>query len=285
VLVNVGKIEPGTQKTYDEVAPQIKREIAENRAKTEIGNLRDKFEDERAAGSTLAEAAKKLGHKSRTIDAVDRSGRAPHGKTVADLPKSPDVIAAAFTSDVGVDNDPLQLPNGYLWYDVTGITPSRERSLEEVKDQVTQHWRDDEVGKRLQAKSDEMLGKLKAGTTLAQLATDNGLKVQTAVDLQRGKPGGFAPAKLVEAAFKTPKDTPAIATGDQETTRFILHVTEVTDPKPNADVVIAKQIITTLQSSYADGIIGAYVTKLESDLGVTVNQQAFTQIIGGGGQQ
>jgi len=285
VLVNVGKIEPGTQKTYDQVAPQIKREIAENRAKTEIGNLRDKFEDERAAGSTLAEAAKKLGLKSRTIDAVDRSGRAPDGKPVADLPKSPDVIAAAFTSDVGVDNDPLQLPNGYLWYDVTGITPSRERSLEEVKDQVTQHWRDDEVGKRLQAKSDEMLGKLKAGTTLAQLATDNGLKVQSAVDLQRGKPGGFAPAKLVEAAFKTPKDTPAIATGDQETTRFILHVTEVTDPKPNADVVIAKQIITTLQSSYADGIIGAYVTKLESDLGVTVNQQAFTQIIGGGGQQ
>jgi peptidyl-prolyl cis-trans isomerase D len=285
VLVNVGKIEPGTQKTYDEVAPQIKREIAENRAKTEIGNLRDKFEDERAAGSTLAEAAKKHGLKSRTIDAVDRSGRAPDGKPVADLPKSPDVIAAAFTSDVGVDNDPLQLPNGYLWYDVTGITPSRERSLEEVKDQVTQHWRDDEVGKRLQAKSDEMLGKLKAGTTLAQLATDNGLKVQTAVDLQRGKPGGFAPAKLVEAAFKTPKDTPAIATGDQETTRFILHVTEVTDPKPNADVVIAKQITTTLQSSYADDIIGAYVTKLESDLGVTVNQQALTQIIGGGGQQ
>ncbi len=285
VLVQVGKIEPGTQKTYDEVAPQIKREIAENRAKAEVGNLRDKFEDERAAGSTLAEAAKKLGLKSRTIDAVDRSGRAPDGKPVAGLPKSPDVIAAAFASDIGVDNDPLQLPSGYLWYDVTGITPSRDRSLDEVKDQVTQRWRDDEIGNRLQAKSDEMLGKLKAGTTLAQLATDNGLKVETAVDLQRGKPGGFAPAKLVEAAFKTPKDTPAIATGDQETTRFILRVTAVSDPKADLDVVAAKQITTTLQSSYADDIIGAYVTKLESDLGVTVNQQALTQIIGGGGQQ
>ena len=284
VLVNVGKIEPGTQKTYEEVAPQIKREIAENRAKTEMGNLRDKFEDERAAGSTLPEAAKKLGLRSRTIEAVDRSGRAPDGKAVADLPKSPDVIAAAFASDVGVDNDPLQLPNGYLWYDVAGITPSRERSLDEVKDQVTQHWRDDEIGKRLQAKSDDILGKLKAGTALAQLATDNGLKVQTATELQRGKPGGFAPAKLVEAAFKTPKDTPAVATGDKETTRFILRVTEVTDPKPDADVVAAKQITTTLQSSYADDIIGAYVTKLESDLGVTINQQALAQIIGGGQQ-
>src|SRR6185437_7042611 len=133
VLVNVGKIEPGTQKTYDQVAPQIKREIAENRAKTEIGNLRDKFEDERAAGSTLAETAKKLGLTSHTIDAVDRSGRGMDGKPVAGLPKSPDVIAAAFSTDIGVDNDPMQLPNGgYLWYDVIGITPSRERALDEV---------------------------------------------------------------------------------------------------------------------------------------------------------
>jgi peptidyl-prolyl cis-trans isomerase D len=130
-----------------------------------------------------------------------------------------------------------------------------------------------------------MLGKLKSGTTLAQLATDNGLKVETAVDLQRGKPGGFAPAKLVEAAFKAPKETPAIATGDQETTRFVLRVTTVSDPKLDAASATAKQITTTLQSSYADDIIGAYVTKLESDFGVTVNQQALTQIIGGGGQQ
>ena len=82
VLVEVGKIEPGSQKTYDQVAPQIKREIAENRAKNDIGNLRDKFEDERAAGSTLAEAAKKLGFTSRTIEAVDRSGRGPDGKPI-----------------------------------------------------------------------------------------------------------------------------------------------------------------------------------------------------------
>jgi peptidyl-prolyl cis-trans isomerase D len=239
VLLQVGKIEPGNQKTFEEVAPQIKREIAESRAKTEIGNLRDKFEDERAAGSTLAEAAKKLGLKSRTIDAVDRSGRGPDETPIADLPKSPDVVAAAFASDVGVDNDPLQLPSGgYLWFDVTGITPARDRTLDEVKDKVAARWRDDEIAKRLQAKANDMVGKLKAGTALDQLATEAGLKVVTATDLQRGKPGGFAPAKLVEAAFKTPKGVPASAVGGQET-----------------------------------------------DFGVTFNQQALNQVIGGGAPQ
>ena len=280
VLLQVGKIEPGNQKTYEEVAPQIKREIAENRAKTEIGNLRDKFEDERAAGATLAETAKKLGLKSRTIDAVDRSGRGPDGKPIADLPKSPDAIAAGFGSDVGVDNDPLQLPNGgYLWYDVTGITPARERTLDEVKDQVETRWRDDEIAKRLQAKTDDMLGKFKAGTTLAQLATEAGLKVVTAADLQRGKPGGFAPAKLVDAAFKTIKGVPASAEGDQVTARFVFRVTDVVDA--TLDPIASKAIATSLQNSYTDDIIGAYVTRLENDFGVTLNQQALTQVFGG----
>ena len=280
VLLQVGKIEPGNQKTYEEVAPQIKREIAENRAKTEIGNLRDKFEDERAAGATLAETAKKLGLKSRTIDAVDRSGRGPDGKPIADLPKSPDAIAAGFGSDVGVDNDPLQLPNGgYLWYDVTGITPARERTLDEVKDQVETRWRDDEIAKRLQAKTDDMLGKFKAGTTLAQLATESGLKVVTAADLQRGKPGGFAPAKLVDAAFKTIKGVPASAEGDQVTARFVFRVTDVVDP--TLDPIASNAIATSLQNSYTDDIIGAYVTRLENDFGVTLNQQALTQVFGG----
>jgi peptidyl-prolyl cis-trans isomerase D len=280
VLLQVGKIEPGNQKTYEEVAPQIKREIAENRAKTEIGNLRDKFEDERAAGATLAETAKKLGLKSRTIDAVDRSGRGPDGKPIADLPKSPDAIAAGFGSDVGVDNDPLQLPNGgYLWYDVTGITPARERTLDEVKDQVETRWRDDEIAKRLQAKTDDMLGKFKAGTTLAQLATESGLKVVTAADLQRGKPGGFAPAKLVDAAFKTIKGVPASAAGDQVTARFVFRVTDVVDA--TLDPIASNAIATSLQNSYTDDIVGAYVTRLENDFGVTLNQQALTQVFGG----
>ncbi len=281
VLLQVGKIEPGNQKTYEQAAPQIKREIAENRSRTEIGNLRDKLEDERAAGSTLAETAKKLSLNSRTFEAVDRSGRGPDGKPIANLPTKPDVIAAAFASDVGVDNDPLQLGSGgYLWYDVTGITPSRERTLDEVKVQVEVHWRDDEIAKRLQAKTDDMVAKLKTGTTLAQLATESGLTVATATDLQRGKPGGFAPAKLVEAAFKTSKGAAASAAGDQETTRFAFRVTDVVEP--TLDPIASKAIAASLQNSYADDIVGSYIARLENDFGVTINQQAVNQVIGGG---
>jgi peptidyl-prolyl cis-trans isomerase D len=286
VLLQVGKIEAGEEITYDQVAAKIKNEIAESRVKYEIGSLRDKIEDERAAGSTLAEAAKKLNLKATNIEAVDRSGRSPDGKTVGGLPQNPNVINAAFSSDVGVDTEALQLPSGgYLYFDVTGITPSRERTLDEVKDQVATRWRDDEIAKRLQTKSDNLVAKLKAGTAFAQVAAEADLKVETAADLQRGKPGGFAPAKVVEAAFRTPKGVPGAAQGNSETERVVFQVTDVTDPPFDANSQQGKAVADVLQNSYTDDVIAEYIARLENEFGVTVNQSALNQVVGGGTQQ
>lgn len=286
VLLQVGKIETGEEKSYDQVSAEIKKEMAENRAKSDVNNLRDKIEDERAAGSTLAEAAKKLGLKAVTFEAVDRSGRGPDGKPVAGLPQTPNVTSAAFASDVGIDTEALQLPNGgYLYFDVTGVTPSRERPLDEVKDQVVARWRDDEIAKRLQAKADDLVGKLKAGTPFAQVAADTGVKIETANDLQRGKSGGFVPLKTVEAVFRTPKGAVGSSEGDKETERLVFHVIDVTDPAFDANSPQGKAIATALQNSYTDDIVGEYVTRLETDLGVTVNQSALNQVVGGGAQQ
>jgi len=282
VLLTVGKVEAGEQKSYEEVAPQIKQEIATAQARSKLGDLRDKIEDEKASGATLAETAKKLGLTATVYEAVDRSGRGPDGNPIAGLPKAPDVVASAFASDVGVDNEALQLPTGgYLYFDVTGIVPSRERTLEEVKDKVAAAWRDDEIAKRLAAKATDMLIKLKSGSTLEQVAAESGLSVQKGVDLQRGKPGGFVPAKVVQAAFSAPKDVPGAVDGDKPSERYIYKVTSVEDPKPDPNSDAAKAIAASLETAYADDVIGEYIAKLEADYGVTINQATVNQVVGG----
>jgi len=282
VLVSVGKIEPGSQKTYEEVAPEIKKQFAEQRARNEINDLRDKIEDERAGGATLAETAKKLNLKATEIDAVDRSGRAPDGNPVAAIPRSPDVIGAVFGSDVGVDSEALQLPDGgFLYYDVTDITRSRERTLDEVKDQVIARWRAEELSKRLKATADDMLGRLKGGMQMAQLASENGLQVETAFGLQRGQSAGGLPASVSDAAFRTGKDAFGIADSDNGDRRYIFRVTEVSVPPINPQGATPDQLKANLQASYADDVIGQYLARLESDLSVKINQQAVNQVVGG----
>ena len=117
--------------------------------------------------------------------AVDRYGRLPNGQLVANIPRGLDVVSQAFNSDVGVDNDPIQFQGGYVWYDVLGITPSRERPLDEVRDQVEAKWREDQISSRLRTKAAEMVQKLEQGGTLAEQAAAVGSKVESAKDFKR----------------------------------------------------------------------------------------------------
>jgi peptidyl-prolyl cis-trans isomerase D len=265
VILTVGRVEPGTQKSFEDV--------------------RDKIEDERAGGATLIESGRKFGLKTRVIDAIDRAGNGPDGKPVADLPEATRLVAAVFASDVGVDNEALQLPNGgYLYYDVTAVTPSHERRFEEVKAQVEQRWRDDETSKRLAAKADDLLAKLKAGASIADVAAGAGLAVETANGLLRGKPTDKLPARLVAAVFNTAKDSAGIAEGDRQTERYVFRVTGVAEAKLDPASPQAKAIASSLQSSYGDDITTEYIAWLEEQFGVDVNQAAINQVFGGGNQ-
>ena len=279
-LVKVGKIEPGTQPTYESVAPQLKREIAAERARAQVASLHDKMEDERGGGASVVEAAQKLGLTAVTIDAVDRSGRAPNGQPVSGIPQGLNVVTQAFSSDVGVDNDPIQFGGGYVWFDVLGITPSRERGIDEVKDQVETRWRDDQITSRLRTKATEMVQKLNQGGKLADEAASLGLKVDTAAGFKRDATLPGVPTSVIEAAFRTPKDAVAQAPGAGGGDWIVFRVTDVTVPPVDLASDDIKKLKETLLRGLSDEQVAEYVTKLESQIGTSINQSALAQVTG-----
>src|SRR4030088_3527855 len=121
----------------------------------------------------------------------------PNGQLVSNIPRGLDVVSQAFSSGVGVDNDPIQFGGGYVWYDVLGITPSRERNLDEVKDQVEARWRDDQIASKLRTKATEMVQKLEQGGNLADEAASVGTKVETASGFRRDASPPGVPASAV----------------------------------------------------------------------------------------
>jgi len=281
-IVHVSKIEPEHARSYEEVAPELKRELATERAREEIQAKYNKIEDERAGGAQLSEIAQKLGVTAHTIEAVDRSGRDAEGNSVT-LPPGVDILPNIFASDVGVENDPLQLPGGgYVWYDVAGITPSRERTLEEVKDKVEAHWRDDQIAERLKTKAKELTEKLNAGSTMADIAGANGLKVETASGLKRGKSSEAISANLLEEAFKAVKGAAGMAEGQNATERVVFRVTDISIRGLDPASAEAKRIDDDLKRALADDIMGQYLSRLQNDIGVSINQSALRQVIGGG---
>ncbi|MGC3974893.1 MAG: hypothetical protein QM771_10980 [Nitrospira sp.] len=93
---------------------------------------------------------------------------------VGGLPQGVDALSAVFSKCVGVDADPLPLPGGgYVWFDVQGITPSRDRTLDEAREQVTARWREDQISQRLEAKARVAHQQMKKGEA-ADLAEGGG---------------------------------------------------------------------------------------------------------------
>ena len=127
----------------------------------------------------------------------------PDGQPVTNIPRGLDVVSQAFNSDVGVDNDPIQFNGGYVWYDVLGITPSRERTLDEVAGQVEARWREDQISSRLRTKATEMVQKLEQGGTLADEAAPPGRRSRPPRTSSATPRFPACPRPPITAAFRT----------------------------------------------------------------------------------
>jgi peptidyl-prolyl cis-trans isomerase D len=278
-LIHVSKIEPEQIKRFEELAPEIKQTIAVDRARAGIAARHDKIEDERAAGSKLTEIAAKLGLTALTIEAVDRSGKDPAGQPISGVPTGVDVVANTFSSDVGVENEPLQVTGGgYVWFDVTGVKRARERNLDEVHSEVERRWRDDQVAERLKAKAAALLDKLKAGTSLPDAVAADGLTVRTTFGLKRSGNSTTIAPKVIEAAFRTAKDGTGSTEGASPTEWVVFHLTDVSVPAYNAASLDAKRVEEAMRRAMTEDLLSQYVMRLQTDFGASINMNALRSV-------
>jgi peptidyl-prolyl cis-trans isomerase D len=279
-LIHVVKIEPEQIRPLADVASDIKKSIATERARAQILSVYDKIEDVRSEGHTLAEAATTLKLAARSVE-LDRSAHDPAGETIKDLPDAQRLLAAAFSTDIGVDADPLKVQDGYVWYEVEGITPSHDRKLDEVKDKVEASWREDEIAKRLKDKAAQIMDKLKAGSSLAEVAAADGLKVETISGLKRGAASPPLSAPATEKLFVTPKDAVANAEAEQLGDQVVFRVTDIVVPKTDMSSAEVKTITQNLTRSLSEDVFTQYITKVQSEIGVTINRNAVNQVVTG----
>jgi peptidyl-prolyl cis-trans isomerase D len=149
-----------------------------------------------------------------------------------------------------------------------------------VKDQVEARWRDDQITSRLKAKATEMIQKLEQGGKLADEASAVGLKLETAAGVRREASLPGVPAGAISAAFRTSKDGVGQTAGAGANEWIVFRVTDVSVPAVDFESDDIKKLKDTLQRGLTDEQVAQYVTKLESDIGTTINQVAFAQVTG-----
>ncbi|MCQ8872424.1 SurA N-terminal domain-containing protein [Mesorhizobium sp. LMG17149] len=278
VLLRVTEIKPEVVKPLAEVSDQIRKDLALGEASRILLDVRDNYDDTRAAGSSLAEAAAKLKLKVVTIDAIDRSGLRPDASIVKDLPQSPELIKAVFDAEPNTENDALTTAdNGFVFYEVASITPARDRTLDEVRQKVVADWTAAEISKRLAAKADELEKRLKAGATLDVIASELKLEKQTkrgvkreADDVDFGKEGAAAMFGVGEGGTGLVPSP----TGDGQ---ILYKVAEVFEPAGADASSVPDDAQKSFTSGMSDDLLDQLVAQLQTQYDVRIDQAAVAQ--------
>ncbi|RWQ24332.1 SurA N-terminal domain-containing protein [Mesorhizobium sp.] len=278
VLLRVTEIKPEVVKPLAEVSDQIRKDLALGEASRILLDVRDNYDDTRAAGSSLAEAAAKLKLKVVTIDAIDRSGLRPDATIVKDLPQSPELIKAVFDAEPNTENDALTTAdNGFVFYEVASVTPARDRTLDEVRQKVVADWTAAEISKRLAAKADELEKRLKAGATLDVIASELKLEKQTkrgvkreADDVDFGKEGAAAMFRVGEGGTGLVPSP----TGDGQ---ILYKVAEVFEPAGADASSVPDDAQKSFTSGMSDDLLDQLVAQLQTQYDVRIDQAAVAQ--------
>jgi peptidyl-prolyl cis-trans isomerase D len=279
VVVRVTEINKEAVQPFEAVRDQIRRELALVTANDTLLDIHDAYEDGRAAGETMQEAATRQKLTMSTIDSVDAEGLSPSGETVTSIAEQQPLIEAAFEAENGAENPPINAgQNGFVWYEVADIVPSRDRTLEEVKDRVTADWIYEETDKRLEARAREVAESLQGDTTLASVAESEGFTTQFKYGLQRaGDDADFGKKGITEVFDGGPTHAGYFAAPTGNAYQ-VFKITSTSQTLGGIDA-ISESTRTNIESSMADDLLDQMVAKLQTVFPVQVNQSAIERAL------
>jgi peptidyl-prolyl cis-trans isomerase D len=235
-------------------------------------------EDARAKNLKLEEIAKTQGLNLIVVPPISASGQNPEGVDIS-ATISPEALKAMYTSDVGVDNDAIQVGDGFIWYDVRSVIPSALKPFDQVKDKVTA----DVVAARIRQaaidKAKAIVTALQGGKSLDEAAKDASATVKTINGLKRNQQSEDFDGRELAAAFSVPDQGFAFSAGGDGKSARIMQIVKDTMPvvdMKNSDFTKARDqiqggFVNDLQSGLVDDLKKSAGVKLNNDLWKLVN--------------
>lgn len=279
-IVRVTEIIPETVKPLSEVQEQIRKDLALAEATRVLLDVHDRYEDARAAGSTMQEAAASLGLRVATIEAVSRAGQDPAGGVLRDIPESAELLRAAFESEIDVENPPVNIgSNGFVFFEVRSVTPARDREVAEIRDRVAADWTAAQVSARLAERAGEIEKRLKDGASLDEIAAELGYEKQVKRGVRRGATDPDLGETGVAAVYGVTEGGTGLVQTPSGDGQIVFEVTEVFEPAGASAESIAPEMRQAFRSGWSDDLLDQLVAELQQRYAVTVNQAAIQQAL------
>ncbi|HEV7433813.1 MAG TPA: peptidylprolyl isomerase, partial [Pseudorhizobium sp.] len=166
--------------------------------------------------------------------------------------------------------------NGYVWFEVREVTPERDRTLEEVRERVVADWTAEQQREALGARATELKQRIEGGETLAAVAEELGIAVETKQGLRRNGDDVIFGSEAVSALFSGPVGLVTTAVGGDGESRLLIKVTG--SEQVAGDELSNEEPLQRLAQAAGDDILDQMVNRLQNDYGVSINQAVAEQV-------
>lgn len=176
-VVLVESITPSIQPDLDAVRDELRQAIAADEAADLLNAAIGAFEEARASGAAVADAAREAGLAVVQIPGVEAGGRAQDGTPVETLAGHEEALTAAFETAEGEATDFIPVGDGDVLIAVDRIIPESVRPLDEVREDLTRAWISRERGRRLTELGRTFASAVAGGESFAEAARANRFRV------------------------------------------------------------------------------------------------------------
>lgn len=260
VVVKVESITPAVTPTFESQRDEIRTSIANDEAGELMNTAVSTFDDARAAGTPLPEAARQAGLTVDTFTNVSAEGQSRDGQVVAVLRAEPEILRTAFETNEGDASDFIPIGDTDMIISVQQVTPASVRPLADIRQQVTQLYIVRETVRRLQERATAIQTAVEGGTPFAQaVAANRGNIVARSQSIDRASAAQGLPRRFGGLVFSVPEGGVVSDMRPDGRAVLVAHVERVTraDPAQQREAVEAVRTSSSqesLQSSMVDAL-------------------------------
>lgn len=253
--------------TFEEALPDLRQELAFDRARRRVSNSGEPAEDLLAGGATLEDLAAET---DMVLGQVDWAEGQSEGIAAYE---GFDAAAAALTAEDYPEI--MQLDDGSIYaMRLDDVLPSEPMPFAAVRDRVLAIWETRRSMERLRARAEQLTTQLGEAADFGSL----GLEVQTEEALTRQSSVLGAPDAFVDQAFQMEPGEVALVDGFGAV--LIVRLDEVLPPNlENSDIAAMRDTLERqLQSSATQDLYRLFAEDARSRAGVEIDQQAINAV-------
>jgi len=286
VVLHVTHVTPGVTRPFDEVKSELKSLIAEERARSEVYDVQNSIEDQRAGGASFEDIAQKNNLKIAKFDGVTSRGMDADGKPVDKLPDYPKLVENVFASEIGDQAPPGDTGNGgYYWIRVDDVKESFVRPLAEVRSEAISAWKEEQRREKLIALGKALVERGNKGEKIEALAAEVKGKASVSEPMRRFTGTDVFSRNALAELFAVPEGQFAVGPSGKDDGIVLMQVRKVENLPADPSLPQYQQLQTQLRQGIQDDLLSTLAISLQKIHGVTVNENVLRTLTAAGPAQ